>query len=81
MAVVHIYQLCLMIVCPSGWYTSTLWLLVIVLVKLMNIKASASLVHIHTCVDCALNLDCLGSVTLLCVQLTSVSAVYWLYLH
>ena len=54
----------------------------VVLVKLMDVEAASALVHVHTRVHWALNLNGLGSVAFLRVQLAPVTAdVHWLDRH
>ena len=54
---------------------------VVVLVEFLDVKTASSLVHVHSLVaHRALNLDGLGSVTLLRVQLPPVTA-HWLDSH
>ena len=53
-------------------------LLMVVLVELMNIQTAASLVHVDVAVHGGLDLDGLGAVALLRVQL---APVHWLDVH
>ena len=62
-------------------HSSSFRLRMVVLVQFLNVKASSTLMHVHTLIaHGALDLDSLGSVTFLGVQLPSVTA-HWLDRH
>lgn len=65
-------RLGLVAVDPMRGHRGLLWLGVIVLVELLNVKTASALVHVHASVDGVLNLNCLCPVSLLRIQLASV---------
>lgn len=65
-------RLGLVVVDPMRGHRGRLWLRVVVLVKLLDVQAAASLVHVHASAHGALDLNCLCPVSLLRVQLAAV---------
>ena len=67
-------RLGLVAVDPMRGHRGRLWLGMVVLVELLDVQTAATLVHVHAGIHGALNLNCLRPISLLRVQLTSVSS-------